>query len=149
MSDRITDSFRYSEIHKKLGGPAYCDKCGKYHPVLPFCPETKIPKNIKKLCTICMHVDKSSLAEICLDCYNFSNWSLRQDGKKGRPQALINIQVGDSQVLIIKSGWAGMYHAITENPAEGDLFHEHEFLSDQEVCLVFGIAPSMLNQLED
>ena len=54
------------------------------------------------------------------------------------------IIAGDIQVCIIQSGWAGMYHVITEDPTEGDLFHEHEFLSEKEVCLRFGIDPVLL-----
>jgi len=44
MSDGITDSSRDSEAHKKLGGSAYCNKCGKYHPILPFCSKRKSAK---------------------------------------------------------------------------------------------------------
>ena len=48
MSDGITDSSRDSEAHKKLGGSTYCDKCGKYHPVLPFCPEDVTNRDVEQ-----------------------------------------------------------------------------------------------------
>ena len=50
-----------------------------------------------KSCRTCLHKNKSSLAEVCLDCYDFLNWRrgiLRQpeDREKGLLQALIDIQ---------------------------------------------------------
>ncbi len=54
------------------------------------------------------------------------------------------IIAGDTQICIVKSGWVGMYHVITEDPTEGDFFHEHEFLSEKRVCLRFGIDPVLL-----
>ena len=47
MSDGCTDAERMCNSHKKLGGPAYCERCGKYHPVLPFCPEGRVPEGVK------------------------------------------------------------------------------------------------------
>ena len=43
MSDGCTDAQRMCDSYKKIGGPAYCEKCGKYHPVLPFCPDARVP----------------------------------------------------------------------------------------------------------
>lgn len=34
------------------------------------------------------------------------------------------------QFIIIKSGWSDMYHVIEEDPESGDMFHEHQFLSE-------------------
>jgi len=34
---------------------------------------------------------------------------------------------------IIKSGWSDFYHVIEEDPTEGDLWFDHQFLSEKEL----------------
>jgi len=42
---------------------------------------------------------------------------------------IIQIVQEDTVVWVIESGWHDKYHVITEDPTEGDFFHEHEFVS--------------------
>ncbi len=51
---------------------------------------------------------------------------------------------GDAQVIIVPSGWAGYYHVIIEDPNEGDLDYEHEFLWVTEVCTRYNLKPDTL-----
>lgn len=44
-------------------------------------------------------------------------------------------QIGKSSsyYALVKSGWDNHYHLITEDPTEGDMSHEHKFLSYEEI----------------
>lgn len=38
-----------------------------------------------------------------------------------------------SAVIILASGWADCFHIIYENPEDGDLHHEYEFIQSDEL----------------
>jgi hypothetical protein len=42
---------------------------------------------------------------------------------------IIEILQGDKAMWVIESGWHDRYHVITEDPTEGDFFHDHKFVS--------------------
>lgn len=51
----------------------------------------------------------------------------------------LSIPESPVQVLIIKSGWSDFYHVITEDPQEGDLYYNHEFLREEKIKLRYGV----------
>ncbi len=49
------------------------------------------------------------------------------------------------RVVICKSNWYDYYHVITEDPTEGDLWHEHKFLTLKEVIEKYDLEQDYLN----
>ena len=50
-----------------------------------------------------------------------------------KEETFLTLTQGDVHVFIIESGWKDKYHVIIEDPTEGDLYHNHEFLSKNEI----------------
>ena len=78
MSDGLTDSHWTKDM--RLGGPIYCEKCGKYHPMLPFCPSSRVP-SVPKSATLpiprIQHLKETIHNFVCAHCevmWSVSEW---------------------------------------------------------------------------
>ena len=88
MSDGLTDSHWTKDM--RLGGPTYCKKCGKYHPVLPFCPSSRVPKAKNLALSAARVVVSEHFTYFCPECEGW--W---QAGKRDRGDIVCCPHCGD------------------------------------------------------